>query len=99
MYRVLSNGGVLFAMAPVIEGWDRTYENAAVRDPRSRELHFGLYDHVRYYGRDIRNRICGAGFELSEYTAEGEAVIKYGLGRGEKVFVCKKPASAGEICS
>ncbi len=46
---------------------------------------------MRYYGADIRDRIRAAGFELDEFTAEGEDVLVYGLQRGEKVFIAIKP--------
>jgi hypothetical protein len=78
-------------MLPVIEGWSRTYENAAAVTPADRMRHYGQSDHVRYYGADVRDRIRSAGFRLDEFTAEGEDVLTYGLARGEKVFIATKP--------
>jgi len=92
MYRVLRPGGSLYVMAPVIEGWERTYENDAIDTPHLREIYFGQIDHVRFYGSDIRKRIADAGFEFSEFTAEGAIVVDHGLWRGEKIFVCLKPS-------
>jgi ubiquinone/menaquinone biosynthesis C-methylase UbiE len=91
VYRVLRPGGVALIMLPVVEGWATTYENKAVTAPEDRMRHYGQSDHVRYYGADVRDRIRAAGFELSEFTAEGEDVLTYGLQRGEKVFVATKP--------
>lgn len=91
VYRVLKPGGVALIMLPVIEGWSKTYENKAVTTPEDRMRHYGQSDHVRYYGADVRDRIRAAGFKLSEFTAEGEDVLTYGLARGEKVFVATKP--------
>lgn len=89
--RILRPGGIFIAMTPVIEGWDQTYENAEVDGDEARVLHFGQGDHVRYYGRDFRQRIERGGLTLMrEITAEGEDVIRYGLLRGEKVFVYQK---------
>ena len=90
IYRVLRPNGRAILMVPTIEGWERTYENPEVTTENQRELHFGQSDHVRFYGRDFRNRIRGAGFELTEYTSEGRDVIDFGLLRGEKVFVASK---------
>jgi hypothetical protein len=87
LHRVLAPGGVLFLMMPVIEGWDRTYENAAVVTDEHRELHFGQWDHVRYFGADIRDRVRGAGFRLTEWTAVEPEVSRYSLIRGEKLFI------------
>jgi ubiquinone/menaquinone biosynthesis C-methylase UbiE len=89
--RVLKPGGFALIMAPVVEGWAHTYENPQVTTPRDRTLHFGGFDHVRYYGADIRERIRAAGLALEEFTAEGEATIRYSLTRGEKVFVASRP--------
>lgn len=85
--RILRPGGRLIAMVPIVEGWDKTYENGDVHTEAERELHFGQYDHVRFYGSDFRDRTRAAGLNLKEYTAEEPDVSDYGLVRGEKVFV------------
>lgn len=90
IHRVLSDGGCAVLMFPIIEAWDSTYENEAAHTPRDRELHFGQNDHVRYYGRDVRERIARAGFFLKEYTAVEPAVRKHALVRGEKVFLATR---------
>jgi SAM-dependent methyltransferase len=90
IHRVLREGGLLIAMFPVIEGWDVTYENAALSDSNDRLLHFGQHDHLRFFGRDARERIKAAGFDLKEITAEEPDVMRYGLQRGEKIFVGQK---------
>lgn len=89
--RVLSPTGTLICSVPIIEGWEKTYENADVSTPEGRAQHFGQKNHVRYYGRDFRDRLCDAGFaRIEEITAEGPEVVKYGLWRGEKFFICRK---------
>lgn len=57
LYRVLSPGGRLIVSVPIIHGWDMTYENPAIQADAERDLHFGQFDHVRYYGNDLRDRI------------------------------------------
>jgi predicted SAM-dependent methyltransferase len=91
IYRVLTPGGAMVCMVPIIEGLDRTYEDPRLTSEEDREAHFGQRDHVRFYGRDFRSRVSAAGFKLVEYTAEGPDVVPYGLWRGEKLFVCTKP--------
>jgi SAM-dependent methyltransferase len=91
IYRALKPGGVALIMLPVIEGWATTYENQKVRTPEERKRHYGQADHVRYYGADVRDRIRAAGFQLEEFTAEGEDVLTYALQRGEKVFIARRP--------
>lgn len=88
MRRVLRPGGVALLMTPVIEGWRSTYENAGVDGQRERWLHFGQEDHVRFYGRDVRERIARAGYSsLEEFTAVEPDVRRHGLLRGETLFI------------
>lgn len=94
LHRCLRPGGSVIVMVPIIEAWRQTYENQAVDTADGRTLHFGQDDHVRFYGADLRDRIRGAGFELSEFTADGETCVLYGLIRGETVFLASKPSPA-----
>ena len=71
---------------------EKTYEDKSITSENNRCIHYGQGDHVRYYGRDFRQRIEKNGLKLAqELTAEGNDVIKYGQKRGEKVFVFIKP--------
>lgn len=91
IYRVLADGGLLICSTPIIEGWGNTYENPEVASAADRLLHFGQEDHVRYYGKDFRDRLKDAGFtNVQEITAQGQDVLDYGLVRGEKFFLCRK---------
>ena len=89
--RVLRPGGRLIAMVPLVEGWARSYEPAGIEGAEARLVHFGQSDHVRYFGADFRDRVKGSGLRaVAEHSAEGDAVIRHGLLRGEKVFVFEK---------
>lgn len=89
--RILRPNGILLCMVPIIEGWATTFENPSITTNEGRMLYFGQDDHVRFYGRDFRDRIAKGGFKLrEEITAQGDDVIRYGLVRGEKVFVFQK---------
>lgn len=90
LHRVLAPGGLLVVMVPLIEGWATTYEDASKTSPQEREAHFAQFDHVRYYGADLRERIRTAGFGLQEVTALGPDSVQHGLMRGEKVFLARK---------
>jgi SAM-dependent methyltransferase len=90
LYRCTAPGGTVLIMVPIIESWARTYENPNVTGPREQERHFGQFDHVRFYGADLRDRIRSAGFDLSEFTAETDDVLRYGLTRGETVFIASR---------
>lgn len=92
VHRILRPGGSLILSTPIVEGWAETYENPSVTSTEERRIHFGQADHVRLYGRDLRDRIRTAGFDLSEVTAVEPDVLTYGLMRGETLFIATKPA-------
>ncbi len=91
LFRILRPEGLLIVMIPVVEGWDQTYENPDVVTPEGRAIHFGQDDHVRYYGRDVRTRITDAGFHLREVATQPADCLRYGLYRGERIFLATKP--------
>ena len=91
--RILKPGGILIAMVPIVEAWPDTYERTDITSERDRNLHFGQKDHVRYYGRDFVARLS-KGFEVTSLMASPDDCVKYGLDRGEKVFVARKTDDA-----
>jgi SAM-dependent methyltransferase len=96
MHRVLVPAGRAVLMFPIVEGWERTYEDATRTSPEDRTRYFGQHDHVRMFGRDVRDRIAEAGFRVTEFTAEEPEVSRYGLVRGEKVFIAAKASTSQE---
>ena len=93
LYRVLRPGGLLIAMFPIVEGWDETFEDPSRTSAEERLLYFGQHDHARYFGRDARQRLAAPGFLVEEFTAVEPSVSRYGLARGEKIFLCRRPHS------
>ena len=97
LHRCLGPGGRAIVTTPVVEGWRTSYENPAIAygaDDTLRTLHFGQADHLRWFGADIRRRLEAAGFSLSEFTAGGADAVRYGLTRGETVFIASKEEGA-----
>ena len=92
MFRLLKPGGKALLSTPICEGWAETYENPEITSREGRIVHFAQADHIRYYGRDLRDRIRAAGFDLTEFTAVEPDVLTYGLMRGETLFIAEKPA-------
>jgi SAM-dependent methyltransferase len=90
IWRVLKPRGLAILMFPIVEGWDESYCDPSITAPAGRRLHFGQWDHVRYFGSSVRNDIRWAGFDLAEFTAVEPSVSRYGLLRGEKVFLATK---------
>jgi SAM-dependent methyltransferase len=94
LFRILRPGGRMLILVPVAEGWETTYENAAITDPRLKALHYGKDNHVRRYGRDIRDRIAAAGFEVEAFNCDGATSVRLGLLPGENLFIGRKPPRA-----
>jgi SAM-dependent methyltransferase len=91
IFRILRPDGLALIMVPVIESWDVTYEDRSASTHSARSLYFGQSDHVRFYGRDLRERLSKAGFAVDEFVAAEPDVSRHGLMRGETLFICRKP--------
>jgi SAM-dependent methyltransferase len=101
VFGVLEPGGTAYFMQPVDFERAETYEDPAIVAPEQRLRAFGQYNHVRVYGRDIRERLGNAGFELTErrYTEELDPAdrARYALqdgdatARADVMFVATTP--------
>jgi SAM-dependent methyltransferase len=90
IHRVLAPGGLAVLSFPVALGFERTYENPDVVSKADRELHFGQWDHVRYFGADAAEHIAAAGFEVSTFSAGEPYVHRHGVGRDSCDFLARK---------
>lgn len=90
MWRVLRPGGQIVIMMPVIEAWPLTYEDNAIGTAVERERHFGQWDHLRWFGADVRQRIMAQNFQCREFVANGPDSARHNLIRGEAVFLAVK---------
>ncbi|MEM7237705.1 MAG: GNAT family N-acetyltransferase [Pseudomonadota bacterium] len=94
IFRVLRPGGQAVITVPMIEGWDTSFEDPDLRSDAERKLYYGDPTHVRFYGRDIRQRIRRAGFSLSTYVASEPDATRHALHRGERIFIGRKPGAS-----
>ncbi|MBN2493226.1 MAG: glycosyltransferase [Deltaproteobacteria bacterium] len=98
LYRVLKPGGWAIILVPFRENLERTYEDPSIVSPEDRTRHFGQHDHVRWYGRDYKDRLAGAGFEVKELAYArilGKKNIElHGLMKSEYIHYCTKPAGS-----
>jgi SAM-dependent methyltransferase len=102
VFRALRPGGTAYFMQPVDFGQAETYEDPSIVTPEERLRAFNQHNHVRVYGRDVRDRLAGAGFEVTErrYTEELDPAdrARYALQDGDAteredvVFVAVKPS-------
>jgi SAM-dependent methyltransferase len=107
VFRVLRPQGVAYFVQPVDFGRAETYEDDSIVEPAEREHAFNQHDHVRVYGRDIAQRLCDAGFEVTErrYTEELDPAMRarYALQDGDAtaredvVFVATRPGPNEDI--
>ena len=95
LHRVLAPGGTAFVQVP-IRG-ETTFEDPSVTDPVERTRLFGQEDHVRFYGRDIIQRLEQAGFQVEEFymldvlQVTPDEIKRMNLGKREPVHKCVKP--------
>jgi SAM-dependent methyltransferase len=91
LYRVLKPRGWAVVQVPIYGA--TTYEDDAVTDPVERAHVFGQKDHVRKYGRDIKDRLAAVNFNVEhvrfarELSAEARA--QYAL-KDQDIFYCTK---------
>ena len=88
--RVLTPGGFAIFSFPLALGFEQTYENPAITSRAERELHFGQWDHVRYYGADAADRIAAAGFEVETFSATEPHVHLHATARNSREFIAHK---------
>ncbi|KAA5532432.1 methyltransferase domain-containing protein [Taibaiella lutea] len=94
IYRVLKPGATAIITVPIDENISATYEDFSITSPAEREKHFGQWDHVRWYAKDITERFKEAGFKNVELVRFGEQFSeadykKYGLCE-DLILVAKK---------
>ena len=93
MFRVLKPGGWVVIMVPI--SGDATFEDPSIITHEDRERFFGQWNHVRFYGSDIKDRLESAGFEVKVdgYVRELERskIRRYGLLESEDIYFCTKP--------
>lgn len=94
LHRVLALGGLAIVQVP-IKG-DHTYEDDTIVTLDERDHHFGQWDHVRYYGRDIQDRLASTGFRVEELSMPGglglsdEEISRFNIRVREWIYLCTK---------
>jgi len=96
LYRVLKKDGWAILQVPIDYDRETTYEDFTITSPKEREKAFGQFDHVRYYGRDYKNRLEKAGFkvDVNDYfkSFSSEDLQQNGISSelSELIYHCKK---------
>jgi SAM-dependent methyltransferase len=96
LVRILTPGGWAILQVPIEPERATTFEDASITSPEERFRLFKQHDHVRIYGRDYKDRLEQAGFEVhvDGYVREmGQRRIRrYALNVDEDIYFCRKPA-------
>lgn len=94
LFRVLKKDGHGIFQVPIDYSLEKTYEDFTITDSIEREIAFGQFDHVRWYGRDYTERLKSVGFQIHEddfiNTFSDHEIFKYGLMKGEIIYKCMK---------
>jgi SAM-dependent methyltransferase len=95
LYRVMKKDGWGIIQIPIDYKRATTYEDFTITTPRGREKAFGRFDHVRWYGRDFKDKLTNAGFDIKEEdlyikSFSTEEVIHYGLQEKIYTIIIKK---------
>jgi len=94
MYRVLKPGGWGVVTVPVRDA-DTTYEDFTITKEEDRLEAFGEDSHVRWYGKDFKDRLAAVGFlvdvvRFGDIFTDHEARI-HALMTRDDIYVCTKP--------
>ena len=94
LYRVMAKGGNGYFQVPIDYNREKTYEDFTIITPEEREIAFGQHDHVRYYGKDYKERLSQSGFKVSEDNFvkrfSDKELFQYGLDKDEFIYFCEK---------
>lgn len=94
LFRVMKKGGWGVFQVPINYDLETTYEDKSITDPKGREKAFGQYDHQRMYGRDYKDRLKSAGFDVTEddYVNQfsDEELKRFGFLKNEFIYYCQK---------
>ena len=91
--RITAPDGWCLVMAPLDLARDTTYEDPTLTTPAERLRAFGQADHVRFYGRDLADRLAAAGFAVERIVPLVEfgqaAVERSRIADEDHMFLCR----------
>jgi len=94
LLRVLKPGGWAILQVPIDRNREQTFEDPSIVAPEDRERLYGQYDHVRLYGRDYKDKLARAGFQVKVdgyvRSLGADIIQKYGLDENEDIYLCTK---------
>lgn len=91
IHRILAPGGIAILSFPLALAFERTYENPTITSRADRDLHFGQWDHIRFYGADAAERIAAVGFAVEVFSAGEPFVHRHATTRDCREYIARKP--------
>lgn len=89
LFRVLDSGGTCIIQTPFREGG--IYENALLRTPEERALHFGQSDHLRIYSvNGLKERLEASGFQVEVREFHNHTANRDGFDPVEFILIASK---------
>jgi SAM-dependent methyltransferase len=89
IFRMVAPGGLAIFTVPSRDS-DISDDDPSVVDPAERTRRYGQADHLRLYGRDLKDRIAAAGFIASIWQPPPNAPAQRFTMEGELIFLGRK---------
>jgi SAM-dependent methyltransferase len=90
-HRILGPGGTALITVPLDGGLACTYADPTIIAPERRTQHFGQFDHVRIYGRDLADRLARPGFDVTTFRPDAAQQERYAIHDATEIFIARKP--------
>ena len=94
LFRVLKPNGWAIILAPIDASLEKTLEETDLTDPKKQTEKFGMPGHIRIYGKDYKEKLEKAGFNVRVDTyirdLGSEKLKKYGLNIDDDMYYCTK---------
>jgi SAM-dependent methyltransferase len=98
LFRIIKPGGWAIVNPHMDLSMEKTFEDATVTSPEERRRLFNQEDHYRVYGRDVKNRLEKAGFEVEMVpymdAIPNERAKRYKLVTPGVIVLCRRPEYA-----
>lgn len=70
--RITAPDGWAVLDTPFSPALETTFEDPAIETPKARREHYGQWDHVRLYGRDLADKLTANGWEIFTFDESGD---------------------------
>jgi ubiquinone/menaquinone biosynthesis C-methylase UbiE len=94
IYRVLRYGGWAILQVPIRKDQEKTLEDPNIVTDADRFRFYGSPDHVRFYGKDYKNKLESVGFKVNidsyVQSIPPYLVQRYRLDKNEDIYIVYK---------